>query len=139
MGKSNLGPEFWGQWYRVDKTTYTEEALRQEVKTLGIQTTLVAGDNTITMEQLQSNMLQIKEHLRRKGFRPPCASDWRALCVWDLAGRACNSSYMYLQTYLVQSRHIRKNVRNILLFSGRGAHIFTCHFGPGSDTSLVYG
>lgn len=37
------------------------------------------------------------------------------------------------------SRHIRTNARNILLFSGRGAHIFTYHFGPGPDTSLVYG
>ena len=40
MGKSTLGPDFWGQWYRVDKDKHTEAALREEVRKLGLQTEL---------------------------------------------------------------------------------------------------
>ena len=97
--KGKLGPEFWGQWYRVDKPgtgSHAEEQLAKEVQSLNLQTTLTHEDTTISMEQLRTNLLRVKEHLRMKGFRPPCASDARVVGVWDLKPRACNS--MYLQT-----------------------------------------
>ena len=98
-----LGPDFWGQWYRLDKGAddkYGEKNFRAELANLNLQTTLVAGDVTLTPEQLRKNLLKVKEHLRSKGFRVPCASDARVVGVWDLKARACNSSF--LQIALVQ-------------------------------------
>eukprot|EP00966_Prymnesium_polylepis_P062520 1450841-Prymnesium_polylepis.3 len=100
MGKPKLGPDFWGQWYRVDKEMYTLESLKEVVASSGVQTALEHKGTAISMKELRENMLKIKEILRSKGFRPPCASDTTAVCVWDLQSRSCNSSY--LQTYLVQ-------------------------------------
>ena len=36
MGKNKLGDTFWGQFYRLDKTTYTEEKFHEEVAKLGL-------------------------------------------------------------------------------------------------------
>ena len=91
--RGKLGPDFWGQWYRVDKPgtgSHTEEQLAKEVQSLSLQTTLTHEDTTISMEQLRTNLLRVKEHLRMKGFCP-CASDARVVGVWDLKPRACNS------------------------------------------------
>jgi len=101
--KGKLGTEFWSQWYRVDKPgagPHTEEELKRKANELGLQTSLERNGNTISMATLRANLGQLKEYLRSKGFRVPCASDPRVVCVWDLQGRACNSSF--LQSYLVQ-------------------------------------
>ena len=100
MGKQGkLGADFWANFYRLDIDTYTEKAFRDEVATLGIQTKLQEGDSTITLKELQDNMVKVKEHMRKKGFRAPCASDKDVICVWDLVKRSCNSTH--LQTYIV--------------------------------------
>ena len=49
MGKSKLGPDFWGQWYRVDKDKHTVEKLREEVQTLGLQMELEVGERKISL------------------------------------------------------------------------------------------
>ena len=54
--KGKLGPDFWGQWYRVDKPgtgSHTEEQLAKEVQSLSLQTTLTHEDTTISMEQMR--------------------------------------------------------------------------------------
>ena len=119
MGKSSLGPGFWGQWYRTDKLHYTDKLLKEQVEAFGLQTTLDHRGTVISMKELRDNMLKIKEHLRSTGFRVPCASDARVVCVWDLQPRACNSAY--LQAYLVQcdicplSACGGENVKNVIM------------------------
>ena len=113
MGKvGKLGLNFWAQWYRIDKLgagPHTEEKLKGEVRSLGLQTRLEHEGTTISMSQLRDNLLNIKEVLRSKGFRAPCASDSRVVGVWDLQSRACNSSYM--QTHLVQCANCPDNIK----------------------------
>ena len=97
--QGKLGVDFWGNFYRVDRVKHTVEKLQEEVQTLGVQTALEQGGQTITLQELHCNMVKVKDHLRLKGFRVPVASDASVVCVWDLKPRSCNSSF--LQAYLV--------------------------------------
>ena len=41
--KSKLGPEFWGNFYRLDTDKQTEENFQAELKSVGVQTQPAAG------------------------------------------------------------------------------------------------
>ena len=60
------------------------------------------------MEQLVKNLNIIKEHMRRKGFRVPCASDKRVIDMWDLKTHCCNSAHMqqFLVTKSIYGKHM---------------------------------
>eukprot|EP00966_Prymnesium_polylepis_P330444 7386096-Prymnesium_polylepis.2 len=98
MGKGKLGPDFWAQWYRLDDNQYTEKKFRDELVMLQVQHELEPESGPkITVDELQQNLLKIKEHMRSKGFRVPAASDKRVICVLDLQSRSCNSAYLLVQ------------------------------------------
>ena len=79
MGKSSLGPDIWGQWYRVDKDKRTEQVMRDEVAKLGLQTELESQDSTIDIVELRGNMLKIKVQGAPAPTRLPTA-------VWSACG-----------------------------------------------------
>eukprot|EP00966_Prymnesium_polylepis_P210052 4864719-Prymnesium_polylepis.1 len=54
--------------------------------------------------------------MRTKGFRPPVASDWRVICVWDLKVRSCNSANLQQHLALCEAcpTHIKsKYLQNV--------------------------
>jgi len=96
---SNLGVEFWGNFYRVDTDQYTFARMHDEIKSLKLQVELKAEDaaEPTAVAKIRDNLLAVKTHLRKKGFRPPSAKDKHAVCVWDLSQvRSCNSTNLKL-------------------------------------------
>ena len=69
---SNLGVEFWGNFYRVDTDQYTFARMHDEIKSLKLQVELKAEDaaEPTAVAKIRDNLLAVKTHLRKKGFRP---------------------------------------------------------------------
>jgi hypothetical protein len=93
MPNTGLGEEFWGNFYTLDQEKHCVASLLEEVRSTGLQYQLGTGDHAISVEQLRVNLLGIKTHLRRKGFRVPKNSDKHVACVWEpTVVRSCNST-----------------------------------------------
>ena len=60
MPNNKLGTAFWGNFYRIDNESdkYSEEKLKAEVASLGVQTELEQAGKTIDMDELRTNLLR---------------------------------------------------------------------------------
>ena len=90
---SSLGDDFWGNFYRIDADRYTFQKIHEEVQGLLLKVELGADATEAEMTEVRGDLLAVKAHLRKKGFRPPSSKDKNAVCVWDLTQvRSCNST-----------------------------------------------
>ena len=69
------------------------------------------------MEQLRTNLLRVKEHLRMKGFRPPCAS---AVLDFDRYQSGIDHSLIDLESGMV-NWYLRIPLSSLILLSSDGA------------------